>query len=170
MDFQTLAQERYSVRQFSDRRVEKDVLEKILHAGHVAPTACNKQPQRIYVLQRPEAVEKMRKCTVCHFDAPMGLLICYDKTISWKRSYDGQDSGWVDASIVATHMMLAAHELGVGTTWVMYFSPESAIAEFHLPENIVPVALLPMGYPAPDAQPSAMHAQFRPEKDIVTVL
>ena len=121
------------------------MLDKILAAGHLAPTGCNYQPQRILVLTEPESLEKLKKCTSCHFDAPAALLICYDKTLSWKRSFDGADSGWVDASIVTTQMMLQAHELGLGTTWVMYFDPKETIAQFALPENLLPVAILPIG-------------------------
>jgi len=60
-------------------------------------------------------------------------------------------------------MMLQAHELGLGTTWVMYFDPAAAIREFALPENIIPVAILPIGYPAQDAEPSANHFKLREE-------
>lgn len=167
MNFETLAKERYSVRKFSDQKIEKDLLNKVLLAGRVAPTACNNQPQKVYVLENEEALERLKKCTTCHFNAPAALLICYDKKLSWKRSFDGEDSGWVDASIVTTHMMLQAHELGLGTTWVMYFDPAATIQEFALPENIVPVAILPIGYPAQDAEPSTNHSKLRDEAEII---
>lgn len=161
MNFAQLAKERYSVRKFRSEPVEAELLKQVIEAGRVAPTACNNQPQKVYVLQSGEALEKIRKCTPCHFNAPAAFLICYDKTLSWKRSFDGEDSGWVDASIVTTHMMLQAHESGLGTTWVMYFDPAAAVREFALPENIVPVAILPIGYPAQDAEPSANHSKLR---------
>ena len=169
-DFLTLAQERYSVRKFDSRPVAKEDIERILRAGQVAPTACNFQPQRIFVLQSEDALAKMRICTKCHFDAPLGLLVCYDSNQSWKRKFDGQDSGWVDASIVTTHMMLAAHELGVGSTWVMYFDPAAMRAEFELPENLIPAALLVMGYPASDAEVNPLHLQKKAIVETVTYL
>ena len=67
MDFIKLAEERFSVRKFSDRQVEQDKLDLILKAGQIAPTACNIQPQRIYVLQSQEALEKLQKCKMSHF-------------------------------------------------------------------------------------------------------
>lgn len=167
MDFLQLASERYSVRKFSDRAIEPEALEKILQAGHVAPTACNLQPQRILVLESAEAIEKMRKCTPCHFDAPAALLVCHDKTACWKRKFDGKSSGDIDAAIVTTHMMLEAASLGVGTTWVMHFIPEAVREEFSVPEALEPTALLVMGYPAPDAAPFEGHTSFKPAAEIV---
>lgn len=160
-NFLELAKQRYSVRKFSDKPVEQAVLEQILYAGQIAPTACNKQPQKIFVIRSEEALEKLRMCTYSHFHAPLALLVCYDQTLSWKRDFDGQDSGWVDASIVTTHMMLEACELGIGSTWVMHFIPEAVQTEFQLPPQFIPVALLVMGYPAKDASPHPMHTQSR---------
>ena len=169
-DFLTLAQERYSVRKFDPAPVAQKDIDRILLAAQAAPTACNNQPQQVFVLQSEEALAKLRRCTKCHFDAPLAMLICYDETKSWKRKYDGQDSGWVDASIVTTHLMLAAHDCGVGSTWVMYFDPAAVNAEFELPGNLIPVAILPMGYPAKDAQVNPLHSQTRALEEMVTTL
>ena len=57
MDFLKLASERFSVRKFSDKPVENEVIEKILRAGHIAPTGCNYQPQRILVINNDESLE-----------------------------------------------------------------------------------------------------------------
>jgi nitroreductase len=157
MDFLELAKQRYSVRKFSNRPVEPEILERILAAGRLSPTAANFQPQRILVLNTEENLTKLKNCTPYHFHAPLALLICYDQTVSWKRSYDQNDSGTVDASIVTTHMMLEIASLGLGTTWVGHFNPESLRQAFAIPANIIPVALLPIGYPADDSRPHANH-------------
>ena len=169
-DFMTLAAGRYSVRKFREEPVAREHIEKILSAGHLAPTGCNYQPQRIFVMQSEEAVEKIRRCTRCHFNAPTVMLICYDKTECWTRKYDGETAGWTDASIVTTHMMLEAAELGVGTTWVMHFNPFSVRKEFELPDELVPVALLPMGYPVEDCMPAPLHSACRPMEEVVSFL
>jgi len=169
-DFLTLAKERYSVRRFANRSVSQEDIDCILRAGQLAPTACNNQPQHVYVIRSEEALAKMRRCTKCHFDAPLGMLICSDLNQTWKRRYDGADSCWVDASIVTTHMMLEAHERGVGSTWVMYFDPEAVKTEFELPDNLLPVALLVMGYPAEDAQMNPLHEQTKTIEEMVTYL
>ena len=167
MDFLKLATERYSVRRFTDKPLEKEVIDKILEAAHVAPTGCNYQPQRILVINNEKTLTKLKECTRCHFDAPCAMLICYNKDECWTRPYDGNQSGMIDASIVTTHMMFQAWELGVGSTWVMHFNPFKMREVFAIPENIEPVALLVMGYPAPDALPNERHTVYRPIEETV---
>ena len=167
MEFEKLIAERYSVRKFENRHLEKEILNKIISAGHIAPTGCNNQPQRILVLNTDESIEKLKTCTRCHFDAPCAMLICYNKNESWVRPYDGALSAPVDAAIVTTHMMLAAHNIGVGTCWVMHFDPFKMKEAFNIPENIEPAALLVMGYPAEDAVPIEMHFKTRPIDEVV---
>ena len=162
-----LMTERYSVRSFSNRSVEKVKLERILTAGRIAPTACNIQPQKVIVVQSEEGLARWRRCTECHFNEQLVLIVCYDSKRSWKRVYDGKDSGDVDASIAATQMMLAAWELGIGSTWIMYFIPEAVREEFCLPEGIVPVCALSMGYAAEGVAPSAMHFKRKPLDETV---
>lgn len=167
MEYRELIKKRYSVRSFTDEPVKKEAIDKILEAAHVAPTACNFQAQRILVINTPEAIEKLQGCTRAHFGANCAMLICYNKDECWTRKYDGETSGEVDASIVATHMMLAAENEGVGSTWVMHFNPFKMREAFNIPENIIPVALLVMGYPSPDAAPHPYHSQFRPMEETV---
>ena len=91
MDFITLAKDRYSVRKFKDQPVENEKVQRILQAGHVAPTAANKQPQRILVIREREALNRLKECTGSHFDAPLAMMICYDKGTCWQRvRYDGK--------------------------------------------------------------------------------
>lgn len=160
MDFLTFAAARYSVRNFQPQHLPREIIDQILQAGHIAPTGCNYQPQRILVLNSDASAEKLKSCTKCHFNAPCAMLVCYDTTECWQRKYDGQTSGVIDASIVTTHMMLQAHALGIGATWVMHFDPFAMRTAFHIPENVEPVALLVMGYPAPDAAPCRCTARF----------
>jgi nitroreductase len=157
--FLELIKERYSVRGFKTQPIPEEKLAYVLEAGRIAPTACNNQPQRIKVITETEDLAKVDKCTPCRFNAPMVLLVCYDKTVCWKRSFDGAISGEVDASIVTTHLMLAAQEAELGSCWVMYFDKAKIIELFALSENIVPVAMLPIGFPAEDAIPADFHYQ-----------
>ena len=158
MDFLQLARDmRYSVRKFSDRPVEKEKLERILEAGRVAPTACNYQPQRILVIQDEAAHEKLKECTSWLFGAPIVLMICYDRSTCWKNKVNGTIGGDVDASIVITHMMLEAADLGLATTWVGAFSHQKARELFGIPESLAPVALLPVGYAAEGVEPHPWH-------------
>lgn len=167
MDFLQLATNRYSVRKFKDKHLEQGVIDKILQAGHVAPTGCNNQPQRILVLNSDESINKLKNCTKCHFDAPTAMLVCYNKEEVWIRKYDGRNCGVSDACIVTTHMMLEATELGIGSTWVMHFNPAAMRETFSIPAHIEPVALLVMGYPADDIEPAPFHSQYRPLDEVV---
>ena len=162
-----LAAERYSVRRFKPEPIGAETMEKILQAGALAPTACNRQPWRVLVIQSAEALTRLRKSTKCHFDAPAALLVCCDKEACWKRPYDGKASGDIDASIAAAHMMLEAASMGVGSTWVMHFIPEAVREEFGIPAHLEPVALLVMGYPADDAEPAPAHAESKPLDELV---
>ena len=167
MEFTELISDRYSVRSFRPESVKQEDIDKILSAAHKAPTGCNYQPQRILVLNNEQSMGKLRKCTKCHFNAPTAMLICHNKDESWKRPYDGALSSCVDAAIVTTHMMLAAHDAGVGNCWVMHFDPAAVKKEFNIPENVDPSALLVMGYPSADSKPLELHFKTRPMDEVV---
>ena len=167
MEFDKVITERYSVRKFNGERLKQSDIDKILSAGHKAPTGCNYQPQRILVLNSKDAIDKLKKCTKCHFNAPTAMLVCYNKDESWTRPYDGALSSPVDAVIVATHMLLKAQDIGVGCCWVMHFNPTLMIETFNIPKNVIPVALLVMGYPAEESKPLELHFE---KKDIDQVV
>jgi len=176
MDFLKLSEERYSVRKFSDKKVEDEKLEKILQAGRLAPTAKNSQSQRIFVLKSPEALKKINDATPMAFNAPVVLMVCYDENESYKNANDtaynyypcGQyDGGEVDAAIVTTAMMFQATELGLGTLWARGYDAKKIIDAFGLPKNMHLVCLLDVGYPAADAEPSPRHSDRKPLSETV---
>ena len=170
MNFLELTKERYSVRKYADKPVEQDKLEKILAAGATAPTAKNLQPQRIYVLESPEALEKIRGITRCAFNAPVVLMVCGDKEEAWVNPFNDRSSAEMDCSIVTTQMMLQAQELGLGTCWVCWFDTELTKKTFQIPENQEVYALLPLGYPAEASKPSAMHDSRKALEETVVTL
>lgn len=167
MEYRQLIRERYSVRKFSDQPVEDSQVAAILNAARTAPTAVNKQPQRILVLRNAESMAKLKDCTPYTFNAPVALIVCCRKDEAWVRPYDGDNSGVIDAAIVGTHIMLAAHDLGLGSTWVGHFDPTALRRSFNFPDNIEPVAIFPIGRPAPDAKPSPRHHSRRPLEETV---
>ena len=87
MDFLEIAKSRYSVRNYSDRKVEKEKLENILYAAHVAPTAANLQPVRLIVVQEEEGLNKISKAARI-FKAPLAFIVCSDHSKAWNRPYD----------------------------------------------------------------------------------
>ena len=169
MDFLQLAADRYSVRSFSPRSIEPDKMEKILQAGRLAPTAVNAQPQKIYLLKSREALEQIRSLTPFTYGAPVVLLCCADLSRAWSSPVEpGYNTGEMDVSIVCTHMMLEAWELGIGSVWVRGFDAGQVARAFELPEHIRPICLLPLGYPGQGSVPHPQwHNSRRPLEEMV---
>lgn len=166
MDFLELAKNRYSCRSFLEKPIEQEKINLILEAARLSPTAANFQPQRILVLTDKEKLSKLSECTKYGWNAPLVLIVCYDKNISWKRKYDGNDEGTVDASIITTHMMLEVTSLGLGSTWVGSFNPQKVRSIYNIPENYEIISILPIGYPSNDAEPSSSHEIREPIENI----
>ena len=147
-------------------------MKKQQKSAMIAPTAVNYQPQKIYVLKSDDALRKIRGITRSTYDAPLVFLICSDTERSWHSPFvNGYDSGEMDASIVCTHMMLEAEDLGLGSVWVLLFDPHKVKQAYGLPDHIKPICLLPVGYPADDAIPYApWHDTFREMDDIAEEL
>ena len=152
MNFYELAKERYSVRSFDGRPVEKEKLNAVLEAGRLAPTACNFQPQRILVIQG-EDLPKMEGCTRMQFGQSVMLLVCWDTTVSWKNRM-GRDIGIVDGSIVLTQMMYRAQELGLGSLIVGVYKEDLLRERFAIPAQYEIACMLMLGYPAQGCQPN----------------
>ena len=170
-DFLNLAQKRYSVRKFQSAPVEQEKIDRILAAASLAPTACNNQPQKIYVVTSEAARKALAEVTPCTFHAPVVFVIGYDETRSAKGIiYDGYDFGNTDAAIVCTHMMLEAAAQGLGTCWVGYFNEEKVKAALGIPEGIRIRNLLPTGYAAENSAPSDRHTASRAAGEMVAYL
>lgn len=167
--FLELVKNRYSVRQYDQRIVEPEILQAILSASQAAPTAVNNQPQRIFVCQG-DKIEKLKAVTKYIFNAPVYLLVGYDDRLSWKHSYTKEDQGPIDATIVMTHLMLAATAHGLGTCWIGSFSPEQLQKHFELDEHIKIIGLLSLGYPSKDSVPSPKHQLRKNLTETVTYL
>lgn len=145
MDFIDIAKQRYSVRGYTDKKVETEKLEKILEAAHVAPTAANLQPIRLIVVQSEEGLAKIGKAAKI-YHAPLAIIVCADHDKAWVRPFDKKKTVDIDASILTDHMMLQATELGLGSVWICYFKPDVLCKEFSLPSNLEPINILAIGY------------------------
>lgn len=152
MNLLDLAKKRCSVRDFSNSPVEEEKLKYILEVARMAPSACNLQPWSFLVLQSEEIREEIKECYDRDWfaSAPLYILVCGNHEVSWKRKYDGKDHCDIDIAIAAEHIALAVEEVGLGTCWVCNFDPEKCRKIVKLPENIEPMVLLPIGYPAKD--------------------
>ena len=169
MEFLELAKNRYSERNFASTPIEEEKLYKILEAGRVAPTACNYQPQRFYVLKSKEALAKAAALTYT-YNAPVVILVCYLSAEAWHNPRDGFCSGDMDASIAASSMMFEAENLGVHSIWLRGFDAGEVQEAFELPDGTVPSLMLALGYPAENAKPHKLHGQREPMEEFVVEL
>ena len=170
MDYAELVQARYSGKRYGDRPVEAEKLNAILEAGRAAPTAKNLQEQHVYVLQSAEALAKMDAVTPCRYGAGTVLAVAFDKTNVFTYPGGKRDSGVEDATIVATHMILAAANEGVDSCWINFFDPEKLAASLGLPENEEILMLMDLGYAAEGAGPLPNHSSRKPLSDTVSYL
>ena len=146
MNFLTLAKQRCTTRGFSEQKISDTDLDQILCAGRVAPTACNKQPQKIIVVKKKENIAKIRKAYQT-FNSQCVLIVCRDMRNELIRPYDKKCSGDLDIGIICDHMMLEARDLNIGSVMVGLFDPAIISKEFNIPEYVEPTALLFLGYP-----------------------
>ncbi|MEA4861808.1 MAG: nitroreductase family protein [Victivallaceae bacterium] len=160
MNFLELAKSRCTTRGFDGTPIKEDDLTYILEAGRVAPTACNRQPQKIVVVRDPANLVKVNKAYNT-FNAPCVLLVCRDRRDELIRPFDGKCSGDLDIGIICDHMMLAARELGIGSVMIGLFDPAVIRQEFGMPPYVEPTALLLLGHPSGGFLSSERHATAR---------
>ncbi len=170
MEFREVVKNRYSCKKFSGDKVAPEKIEAILEAGRVAPTAKNLQEQHVYVVQSEEMLAKIDALTPCRYNAPTVLVVAFDKNNVFTYPGEKRDSGVEDATIVATHMILAAEDEGVDSCWVNFFDPDKAAEALGLPENEEVLMLMDLGYAAEGAGPLPNHASRKPLEETVTYL
>ncbi len=170
MNFLELAQKRYSCKKYSDKAVEEEKLNYILEAGRIAPTAKNLQEQHVYVVTSADAIDKIDQATPYRYNAPMVLVVAFDKTNVYTYPGGKRQSGIEDATIVATHMMLAAAAVGVDSCWLNCFDPDKLHAAMGLPDNEEILMILDLGYAAEGFGPLPNHFSRKPLSSTVTRL
>lgn len=155
MNFQGLIRARYSARAYKPDAVEPEKLERVLEAARLAPTAANRQPFRVIVVPTKGREEELRRIYVRDWfvQAPLVLCVCAVPAESWVRKFDGWNAAEVDASIVMSHIVLAAAEEGLATCWIAAFDPAAAREVLGLPPDVIPSAFATLGYAADTAVP-----------------
>lgn len=170
MDFTKVIKERYSCKKFDGRKISKEQLDAILEAGRVAPSAKNLQEYHIYVAQSDEALSKIDEATPCRFNAGTVLVVAFDKNNVFTYPGGKRDSGIEDATIVATHLTLAAYNEGVDSCWLNNFDPEKLKESLGLPENEEILMLLDLGFAAEGAGPLPNHFSRKELIDTVSYI
>ena len=165
MEFDRVIKDRFSTRSFKSDIVSDELITKILEAGLVAPTAKNQQPQKIFVVRNLEGLNKIDQVSPCRYNAPLVLLVCSDKSIAWSN---GDYSTYeMDATIVATHMLLESTNVGLNSVWVEMFDKEKTKELFNLEDSVEPICLIPIGYKEDSVVPSPMHTSKKSLEEIV---
>jgi nitroreductase len=149
MKFQELIEQRYSVRAYKPDDVPSNIIDKILEAARLAPTAANRQSFRLFVIKTSGFKDELRKIYQKEWfvQAPYVIGICGIQEGNWVRR-DGRNYADVDSAIVMDHVILSATDLGLGTCWVGAFDPDAARKFLNLPQGMEPIAFTPIGYPA----------------------
>jgi nitroreductase len=150
MDFEQLIQHRYSCREYSPDPIDDQVLEKVLKAARLAPTAANMQPFQIIIINTENKQEDLLKIynKAWFVQPPIVLCACSVPDQAWVRhSYDNENYAIVDVSIVVDHITLQAADLGLGTCWIAAFDPQATRELLKLPDEVVPIIFTPLGYP-----------------------
>ena len=143
---------RYSCRAYQDKSIEQDKLESILEAARLAPSAKNTQDWRFVVVtdrdtksrvagttNRPEVFEK----------AGVIIAACSNSDEVMRC---GQAIGPIDVAIALEHICLQTADLGLGTCWIGSFDADKVRQILAIPDNIIIVELMALGYPA-DSKP-----------------
>ena len=170
MEFKEVVRNRYSCKKFSDRQVSADQLNAVLEAGRLAPTAKNLQEQRVYVLQSAEALARIDAATPCRYGAPTVLVVAFDRNNVFTYPGGKRDSGVEDATIVATHMILAAADEGVDSCWINFLDPGKLAIALGLPENEEVLMVLDLGYAAEGAGPLPNHSSRKELEETVSYI
>ena len=165
--FLELAEKRRSVRAYKPDPVPDDLLQAVLEAGRLAPSACNKQPWR-FIVVRSETGRRALGAAYARewfWKAPVVIAVCILPKEAWVRSYDGQNYAMVDGALAMDHMTLSAAELGLGTCWIGAFDPAAAREILGLPDGVEIVGMTPLGYP--DVEPNPRARSRRPMGETV---
>jgi len=156
MDVLDAIKARRSVRAYQNKPVEEELLQKLLDAARLAPSANNRQDWKFVVVKDATVREKMiEACCNQKFvgQAPVVIVACTTDDKRIMRS--GYQCCAVDVTIAVDHMTLAAAALGLGTCWIGAFERDKVAKVLGLPSSVQPVHVLPLGYPAetPPARP-----------------
>lgn len=142
-----LIETRFSHRGYEERKIEREKIDYILKCSRLAPSAANKQPWKIYIVEDPktrEAVCEAYNKTWMN-EAPVIIVFTGTRGQNWLRR-DGLDYLMCDITIIADYFILAATEMGLGTCYIAAFDESRVIKALNLPANEKPFLLTPLGY------------------------
>lgn len=153
--FIDLVKQRYSVRSYEEKQIEKEKMDYIMECVRMSPSAVNFQPWHFYIVTDKEKLKELKSTYNREWvqSVPCIIVACANHAEAWHRRSDNKDHADIDIAIAVEHLCLAAAEQGLGTCWVCNFDAAACHDIMTLPEDIEPVALIPIGYTAETAVP-----------------
>jgi nitroreductase len=142
---------RRSIRAYQDRKVDPEILVKLLQAAMAAPTAANAQPWEFIVVNDPERLVKLKEnLPFGKYNTPAAIVVCGNPAIS---NNPAGKMYWVqDCSAALENILIAAVGMGLGTVWIGIFPQESRVAAvrkvLNIPDHVTPLGAVYVGYPA----------------------
>jgi nitroreductase len=152
MGFTELIRERHSVRGYKPDPVDEGMLQQVLEAARMAPTAANRQRFQLIVIHTAGREEELRRIYDRDWFVQPPLVICACRYPS-DPPPGRKDYTDVDIGIVIDHLILAAAELGLGTCWIGAFDPVATREILGLPDEVEPVVFTPLGHPDDAGRP-----------------
>ena len=148
MEFIDVIKERYSVRGYLDKEVEKEKLEYVLKAATIAPTGVNAQAFKVFVIDTKKYKDELSEIYGAKWfvEAPYVLCVVAEKDKAWTRPWDMKNIADIDATIVMDHIILAATDVGLGPCYIGAFKKNKAQQFLNLGENEEAVLFTPLGY------------------------
>ncbi|MGA7722203.1 MAG: nitroreductase family protein [Ignavibacteriaceae bacterium] len=145
---------RRSIRQYKKKKVSKQKINEILKAAMYAPSAMNYQPWHFLVVDKREDLNQLYKINP-HAEmllkAPLAIIVCGDLKAEMNIDYLVQD-----CSAATQNALLEIHNLGLGGVWISAYPNQNAVEQikkyYEIPENIVPVSIISLGYPAEEVK------------------
>ncbi len=163
MELMEAIRTRRSIRKFEDRDIPKEMIREILDAAMMAPSAGNSQPWQFVVVNDRETLDATKDIHP-HLkmvtQAKVGILLCADLSLEKFPGYWTQD-----CSAAMQNMLLAIHGLGLGAVWTGVYPMEDRVKAFttmfNLPEKVIPLGFVPIGWPAQTIKSESRYKEER---------
>lgn len=154
---------RRSIRKFTNKKIDEEKVTKLLEAAMYAPSARNTQPWHFVVINNRKLLDQIPQlhpyAEMC-YEATLAILVCGDLNLEKMEGYIA-----INCAAATQNILLAAHDLGLGAVWLGVYPRrermEALSKFFNIPQHIIPISLVAIGYPAESIKKPE---RFKPER------
>ena len=161
MEFLEVLQNRFSCRDYSQKQVDREVIDQVLNVVKIAPTAKNMQPHQILVLSGKEKIDLIREASASLYNAPLVFVLLAEKERECYMQLNQRYLTETDLGIIGTYLMLGAENYGLNTCWVCNFDEKKLSSLLNLDKNLKPYSLILAGYKSETCEPNPRHFSRR---------